>query len=84
MTYSHHLSREEQAKVEIGHTETTRGINWFLTVVMLAVIFAVPVWQTVRDWREIRRGAMPERTRPQSFDFLGLFPTRAELRAAAD
>jgi alginate O-acetyltransferase complex protein AlgJ len=47
----HHLhhSREEIAKIEIGHTDSTRGVNWLLTAVFIAVIVAVPVFQTIRE-----------------------------------
>lgn len=49
MSHHKHHSREEIAKIEIGHTDSTRGVNWLLTFVFLAVIVAVPVLQTIRE-----------------------------------
>lgn len=39
-------TREEQAKLEIGHTEIGRGTKWTLCVVGLVTLFAVPAVQT--------------------------------------
>lgn len=72
MTHPHHAhveqpkrSREEIAKIEIGHTAATPGVNWFLTLGFLAVLVAVPLWQTVRDlpavppWCDVFRLPIP-------------------------
>jgi alginate O-acetyltransferase complex protein AlgJ len=45
------LSREDQAKLEIGHTEITRAQVLVLTVAFLVLIFAVPVVQQIREFR---------------------------------
>jgi len=73
------LSREEIAKIEIGHTESTPAINRFLTLFFLAVITAVPLVQLVREFALIRAGKEPGRTLPQSLDIFSLLPRRAEL-----
>ena len=77
-----HLSREEIAKLEIGHTDSTPAINWFLTLFFLAVVTLVPVLQFGREWAAIRAGKEPGRRVPQSLDvFSFLFPSRAEVRS---
>lgn len=43
------LTREEQAKREIGVTRITRAQKWVLNVSFLVLIFAVPVVQHVRE-----------------------------------
>ena len=50
------LSREEIAKIEIGHTEVTTAQKWALSVLFLAVIAVYPVCQfcvhqPFADWR---------------------------------
>ena len=62
------LSREEIAQREIGHTDSTPGINLFLTAMFVATIAAVPLVQTVCDLAAIRAGHEPGRTLPQSGD----------------
>ncbi|MFC1596729.1 hypothetical protein ACFL5Q_02170 [Planctomycetota bacterium] len=56
-------TREEQAKLEIGHTEISRGVKWTLFVVGLLTLFAVPAVQT---YREIRQYAVGRRAHPWS------------------
>ena len=74
------LSREEIAKIGIGHTDSTPAINRFLTSFFLAVITAVPLVQLVHEFASIRTGQEPDRTLPQSLDvFSLLLPRRAEL-----
>lgn len=90
MSPHHHHSREEIAKIEIGHTESTRPINRFLVLLFLVLIAAVPVLQTVADWRALARErakAMaarqpaPARRVPQVFDVMTLLvPSRAEWK----
>ena len=78
------LSREEIAKIEIGHTDSTRAIDWFLTLFFLAVIVTVPLVQLARDCAAIRAGKEPGRILPQSLDvFSFLLPSRAELADVA-
>ena len=84
MSHHKHHSREEIAKIEIGHTDSTPAINWFLTLFFLAVITAVPLLQTGREFAAIRAGKESDRKLPQSFDvFSFLLPSRAELTAPA-
>ena len=45
-------TREEQAKLEIGHTEISLGVKWTLFVVGLFTLFAVPAVQTYSEMRE--------------------------------
>jgi alginate O-acetyltransferase complex protein AlgJ len=76
------LSREEIAKIEIGHTDSTPAKNWFLTLFFLVVIFSVPVLQNAREFAAIRSGAETGRRLPQSWDvFSFLLPSLAEWRA---
>ena len=75
-------SREEIAKIEIGHTESTRAINVSLTLFFIATITIVPLLQMGREFTAIRDGKEPERSLPQSFDVLSLFQTKdTELKA---
>ncbi len=67
-------SREEQAKIEIGHTESTPAVNRVLTLVFLAVIVAVPLLQTARE-----APALPQWCEVFTF----LWPKPAELKAVA-
>ena len=84
MSHHKHHSREEIAKIEIGHTESTRAINWFLTLCFLVVITAVPLLQNVREFAAIRAGKDSGRNLPQSFDvFSFLLPSGAELKSLA-
>lgn len=79
-----HLSREELAKAEIGHTISTPGVNRFLTLVFLALIVAVPVLQNIRELSAIRSGKDAERRVPQSWDvFTFLWPNLKEIKTAA-
>ena len=52
------LSREDIAKIEIGHTDVTRGVSWVLVGCFVATAFAVPIVQTGHEialWRRGRR-----------------------------
>ena len=83
---SHHKrhSREEIAKIEIGHTESTRAINWFLTLFFMATITLVPLLQMGREFAAIRAGQESGRSLPQSFDvFSFILPSGAELKSLA-
>ncbi|MGI6300747.1 MAG: alginate O-acetyltransferase AlgX-related protein [Verrucomicrobiota bacterium] len=56
------LSREEVAQLEIGHTAIGRRSAWFLTLTLLACLIAVPILQTVHEWRhrDAESGWMPQ------------------------
>ena len=84
MTHHKHHSREEIAKAEIGHTESTPAINRFLSLAFLAMLAAVPVFQTVREVAAIRGGDEPGRAWPQWMDvFTTVRPQWREVRAVA-
>lgn len=87
MSQHQQLSREEIAKIEIGHTDSTPAINVFLTLFFIAVITAVPLLQMGREFAAIRAGKESGRRLPQALDVFGfLLPSRAELKTlvAAD
>jgi alginate O-acetyltransferase complex protein AlgJ len=44
-------SREEQARLETGHTDISPGVKWTLFLVGLSTMFAVPAVQACRDMR---------------------------------
>ena len=48
--------REEQAKLEIGHTKISRGVKWTLFAVGIFTLFAVPAVQTYREMRQYMEG----------------------------
>lgn len=82
MTNTEKLSREEIAKREIGHTDSTRPLNLFITVTFLVVIAAVPLMQNFADVAALRAGREPGRALPQCWDpAFFLMPTAAEVRA---
>lgn len=84
MAHHKHDSREELAKAEIGHTDSTPAINRFLTLAFLVVITAVPLLQITREFSALRAGEAAGRTLPQCFDvFSFLLPNRAELTTPA-
>ena len=66
-------TREEQAKLEIGHTEISRPVKWMLFVVGLFTLFAIPAVQT---YREIRQYAADRREHswPQCCDIFDALP----------
>jgi len=77
-------TREEIAKREIGHTDSTPALDRFLMVFFLATIAVVPVLQNVRDGVAIWAGREPGRVLPQCWDpAFFLWPTAAETRAVA-
>jgi alginate O-acetyltransferase complex protein AlgJ len=53
------LSREEQARREIGVTAISRPCAWALVVLFLLALVAVPVWQHIRELTETP-GAWPQ------------------------
>jgi alginate O-acetyltransferase complex protein AlgJ len=50
------LTREEQAKVEIGHTAISPGVKWSLCAIGLFTLFAVPFVQAVHETRQYAHG----------------------------
>ena len=54
-------TREEQAKLEIGHTEISPSVKWTLCVVGLFTLFAVPAVQTYREMRQHAEGRRESR-----------------------
>jgi len=71
-------TREEQAKLEIGHTEISLGAKWTLFAVGIFTLFAVPAVQTYREMRQHLEGRR-ESPWPQCCDIFDALP-----RAAAD
>ena len=70
------LTREEQAKLEIGHTEISVGVKWTLFVVGLFTLFAVPAVQTYREMRQHAEGRS-ENPWPQCCDIFHALPRAA-------
>ncbi|MFP4054967.1 MAG: alginate O-acetyltransferase AlgX-related protein, partial [Phycisphaerae bacterium] len=64
------LTREDIAKIEIGHTDVSRPVAWALILVVLATVFAVPAVQHVA---EIQRGLGGKRPSPlpQAYEIFG-------------
>lgn len=69
-------TREEQAKLEIGHTEISLGAKWMLFVVGLLTVFAVPTVQTYCEIREHVKGGR-ETLWPQCCEILDALPRAA-------
>lgn len=61
------LSREDIAKIEIGHTDISRGLVRLLFFAFLATIGAVPAWQHAREIAEHRAGRRADAL-PQCYD----------------
>lgn len=70
-------SREDQAKREVGQTEFSPGVRWFLFALFLAVICGVPMVDQTLDWLDRRSPDMPF-PRPQVFDLIDAVPNRSE------
>ena len=69
-------TREEQAKLEIGHTEITPGAKWTLCLVGLFTLFAVPAVQTYREMRQHAEGRR-ETPWPQCCEIFDALPRAA-------
>ncbi len=69
-------TREQQAKLEIGHTEIGLGVKWTLFVVGLFTLFAVPTMQTYREMRQHTEGRR-ENPWPQCCDIFDALPRAA-------
>lgn len=70
------LTREEQAKLEIGYTDMGLGVKWGLFAVGLFTLFAVPAVQTYREIRQHAEGRR-ENPLPQCCDIFGALPRAA-------
>ncbi|MFW6169926.1 MAG: alginate O-acetyltransferase AlgX-related protein [Planctomycetota bacterium] len=68
--------REEQAKLEIGHTEFSRGVKWTLFTVGLFTLFSVPTVQTYLELRQHARGRR-ENARSRFNDIFEALPRAA-------
>lgn len=68
------LSREEQAKIEVGHTAIRPVTAWLLTTAFLFVIAAVPLIQQASDVRGYLAGRRAS-IWPQCYDFFRQLPS---------
>lgn len=77
------MTREEQAKLEIGHTDMPRAVAVFLTFFFLVSIVSVPVVQHLLAWIELRNGGSTEQV---SFyrEFRGAVPAMRAVSAKKD
>lgn len=76
-------TREEQAKLEIGHTEISIGVKWTLFAVGLFTLFAVPAVQTYREMRQHAEGRR-ESPWPQCCDIFDALPRAAAAYSEHD
>lgn len=67
------VTREEQAKAEIGHTTISPPVKWTLLAVGLFTLFAVPLVQTYLDIRPFAAGTR-KNPRPQCCDIFEAVP----------
>lgn len=67
------MTREEQAKLEIGRTEISRPVKWTLFVSGLFTLFAVPTVQTLHEIRQYTAGER-EGPWPQCCDIFDALP----------
>jgi len=75
-------TREEIARVELGHTDLTPAAKWLLVLGLIASILVVPIWQHVHDIRANLRewqSTPPEQRTwtmllPQFYDIVALAP----------
>ena len=74
------LSREDVAKIEIGHTDVHPATAWALVAVFLGVLFAVPVAQHITEIRAGLAGERPSAV-PQAYDIFTMLPASAQQAA---
>jgi alginate O-acetyltransferase complex protein AlgJ len=67
------LTREEQAKLEIGHTEIAKPLQWLLVIVLFGATFAEPVVQVFWDHSLFRQNKR-ETPMPECTDLVRLMP----------
>jgi len=83
-------TREEIARVELGHTDLTPAAKWLLVLGLIASILVVPIWQHVHDIRANLRewqSTPPEQRTwtmllPQFYDIVALAPDREAIYMA--
>jgi len=68
----HKRSREEIAKIEIGHTDISPAVTRTLSFGFIAVLLAVPIIQTIRELPSV-----PQWTAP----FVFLWPKSSEIKS---
>lgn len=88
------LSREEQAHLEVGQTEVSPAVSWFLTIAFLLIIASVPLSQTaleLREGRPLSLGKIRGLVTPPVDDSAGarlfplsLLPTNTQISAFED
>ena len=66
-------TREEQAELEIGHTDISSGVKWMLFMVGLFTLFTVPAVQTYCELRQYAEGRR-ENPWPQCCDIFDALP----------
>jgi alginate O-acetyltransferase complex protein AlgJ len=84
------LGREEIAKIELGQTQISRDVRWFLTLGLLLSITIIPVWQHLRDLRQNltvwEKTPVAERRwtqlLPQVYDIVRLMPDWEKIHKA--
>lgn len=74
--------REQQALEELGVTRFARGVPWTLIALFLSILFAVPIYETLSDWRSLSVPAADGATGRKHLTLLYLWPGRSELFAA--
>ena len=85
--------RERQAQTELGTTTIAPGTRTMLVVLFLAIIVAVPIYETIADVydnyatrkRMVAEGVAPELLpgrRPHILDILSLVPRSSDIKAA--
>lgn len=75
--------REDQAKLEIGHTEIGPTAKWMLVMVFLVTILAVPAIQTGREWLD-NRADSAERPWLQAVEIFRAFPAATDAWRQTD
>jgi len=84
MTEKVKLSREEIAAIEVGHTDISPAVAWFLTLTFFAIMFSMPLTQGIYEWRQLQAKTHVDtgqgRKWPQYFDVFGILPDTEELR----
>ncbi|NUQ63266.1 MAG: hypothetical protein HUU20_12370 [Pirellulales bacterium] len=76
-------TREEQARLEIGHTEIGSGVKWMVFVAGLFSLFAVPAVQTCREALQHTEG-IRDSPWPQCCDIFDALPRAAAVCSGHD
>lgn len=77
------LTREDIAKIEIGHTDVSPAAAWTLILAVLATIFAVPAIQHTWEIRQGLIGARPSAV-PQCYEIFGKLDAPFAVAAESD